>query len=332
MSRPTSWLQRWSELAEALVGADLEQSDVEVALWIARQSLGWRREDTDRFASVSVLVERTGRAESTVYAALRRLQQQGIVVCVERGKATRRPNRYRIAPVSTWTCRWRGSTPATARRGLASDGTDPNSSGPGLSTPPTHRRQRQEEETGEKTPGREALEDPQDQEAASLLDHWLHLAERSTAPSGRVRVGLLDALAEHLADHSCDDIRTMLDHLAQSPWWRGRSDNGPSVDLFSSRPMSWLRSDKAAEFAGRVEAAQEWSNRAGSRAAPPGNGTGTWLAAEGNADWLLRQRDRASSYGYTLTAERLREEAEQGGCPLPDGAADGLLVWLEERS
>jgi len=115
------YLRRWSDVIDALTAAQLEGCGLEVALCIARQSIGWRRDDTDRYCSATAIAKQIGRSESTVRAALRRLQDKGIIVCLERGRATLYPSRYRIPPPVEWRCQWRG-TPPNPRMGTRPDG------------------------------------------------------------------------------------------------------------------------------------------------------------------------------------------------------------------
>ncbi len=75
----TDWLRRWSALVDAAASADLRGSEKDTLLCIARQSLGYRREDTRHYLSEAVLARKTGRASSwlrTPHLPLRVSQRQ----------------------------------------------------------------------------------------------------------------------------------------------------------------------------------------------------------------------------------------------------------------
>ena len=101
-----------------------------------------------------------------------------------------------------------------------------------------------------------------------LIARWFKASARSRQPSG----GALDAIRDHLRHHlkalSVEDLETLIDYLAQSDWWRGRSGKH-SDDLFTTKPISWLRyqtAKTAVEFDSRVEASRMW--KAGGSKAP----------------------------------------------------------------
>jgi len=62
------WLRRHCSLLEALSSAELRAAEKDVLLYIAPQSVGYRREDTRHYVSEGVLAKKTGRAPSTVSA------------------------------------------------------------------------------------------------------------------------------------------------------------------------------------------------------------------------------------------------------------------------
>ena len=105
------WLKRHSSLLEAIPSAELRAAEKDVLLYIARQSVGYRREDTRHYVSEAVLARKTGRAPSTVSAALSRLKQLKVIQCVKKGRATRHPNSWSIQNPAKWKCAWRGDTP-----------------------------------------------------------------------------------------------------------------------------------------------------------------------------------------------------------------------------
>jgi len=168
-------------------------------------------------------------------------------------------------------------------------------------------------------------------DASALLDFWFDLADRSIAPRGKARAALVAALKVHLVDHAAGEIETMIRHLAQDSWWRGRQSGGPDTDLFSKRPISWMRKTKAAEFADRVEAAREWAQAGAPEARNGDPATATsWLGS--NADWFLRLRDQATSYGTALDEATLIDRAASAHRAIPNPQTAGeLLSWLETR-
>ena len=105
------WLKRHSSLLEAIPSAELRAAEKDVLLYIARQSVGYRREDTRHYVSEAVLARKTGRAPSTISAALSRLKQLKVIQCVKKGRATRHPNSWSIQNPAKWKCAWRGDTP-----------------------------------------------------------------------------------------------------------------------------------------------------------------------------------------------------------------------------
>lgn len=179
---------------------------------------------------------------------------------------------------------------------------------------------------------RRAREKQRREESEALLAFWFERADRTIEPRGKARLALLAALQGHLVDHPAADIEAMIDHLSRDPWWRGRRDGGPTEDLFSKRPISWMRKTKVAEFADRVEAARSAANRPPPiDGAPELPGAAPWLATDGNADWLIRLRDRATSYGAILTADRIEAQSRADGRPANNEIASELLVWMGSR-
>ena len=173
-----------------------------------------------------------------------------------------------------------------------------------------------------------AAEQQRRQDAETILSHWFELADRSIEPRGNARKKLIEALSTHLEDHALQDVLTLVDYLALDPWWRGQQD-GQSTDLFSKKPLSWMRKTKSAEFEARVVQALEWSQQQSASSGPVG--VQGWLELEGNAEWLLRTRDRADSYQQELSPSSLCDAAAADDVRMDPELAVGLLRWLETR-
>ena len=210
------WLKRHSSLLEAIPSAELRAAEKDVLLYIARQSVGYRREDTRHYVSEAVLARKTGRAPSTVSAALSRLKQLKVIRCVKKGRATRHPNSWSIQNPVKWKCAWRGDTPPAGEWS-----TTPVERG--STTPPqrVHRHSKNLNKNQTPPPPRGAAEYWQQHGAPRLIHHsvpvrtWPELFAVEPAPPFDRRDPGLHKVPIHVHPPSFEELKRVWRHLSR---------------------------------------------------------------------------------------------------------------------
>jgi hypothetical protein len=150
-----------------------------------------------------------------------------------------------------------------------------------------------------------------------IIDRWVKASTRTKAPKGAALDTIREAVEHHIEIHSAEDVETTIDYMATNLWWRGKEKPDQTKDLYSSKPMAWLKwksAESELKFDGFVEEAKAWKAAGRSVGPPPKPGTREAYPAA----------DELAGYGAIV-----RLEGEYDSEPRPTSCACGQQIPQE---